>query len=1119
MADEIKSAAHDAAMLRKELEASKMIHEQIAKLNSERDFSKAINEVLERIGSYLEAERAYIFEHIGKYYCNTFEWCEEGIRSEIEMLQHVPEDEMRHWTDYLEKGECVVIPDIDDESEAKINSYIRETLKAQNIRSVVEAPITIGDKLIGFIGVDNAPADVSRIISESLHVLGTFIGTVIRNRIESDKLLKSHQDMRDSRDMQHEIVSAISCGVLAYTIPEHKMLTINEEAKRIIGCVPDEEPSAALLRFLKEQVLPEDKKEIQNVCVFKPGDVQRSFIHAKRGDKSISVRASSKMLEFRNGQKYILCSLLDVTEQEQLEKLIDEERRQYRNALTMGSEAFYSVDMSEAILHDHVVTKGGVNLTEALGVDVPITYDDFVKIWLGDERIVSESPELEMMRHRDTVIELCRQGNSIVNFEYHIPSTGRYYNIMALLDNIGGTPRASFLVNDITSSRREQRLRQTVIETLGKLYSGIYHFSLTTDSYHALKLMPDIAKKLPETGKVSDFIRVYVEDYVEPEYREKMTEFLDPVSFVKRLMAAEYDTVEFKRIGIGWCRMSLICSDRDKNGRATSVVFAGNIIESQKLAELAAQEALKSACESANIANAAKSEFLANMSHDIRTPMNAIIGMTAIAAAHLEDRDRVSDCLSKITVSSKNLLGIINDILDMSKIESGKMDLHEVEFNLSELIDNLLTMSNPDILARNHTLNVSIKNIDHEHVIGDIQRIQQVFTNIMSNAIKYTPAGGRISLTISEKTTNKPKIGCYEFVFEDNGMGMSEDFLTHIFEPFARAKNDPRIDKIQGTGLGMPIVKNIVQMMNGDIKVESSLNVGTKMTVSLFLKLPLKDEEVDLQRFEGLRILVADADEAACKYACELLDEIGMKSDFALTAEEALEKAVKQSEQGGGYFAVMLDWKMPEIGGAELTRELRRRLGKHDMQILVSAYDWSDIELEARAAGANAFISNPLFRSRIVHKFNELLCGGEKEEDSAALDKFSRANFSGRRVLVVEDNELNAEIAGEILGMAGLEVSFAENGKEAVDLLSDLEDYHFDMVFMDIQMPIMNGYEAAAAIRAMPRDYLKAVPIIAMSANAFAEDVAASKYAGMNEHIAKPLDFNQLFATLKKWIH
>ncbi len=448
----------------------------------------------------------------------------------------------------------------------------------------------------------------------------------------------------------------------------------------------------------------------------------------------------------------------------------------------------------------------------------------------------------------------------------------------------------------------------------------------------------------------------------------------------------------------------IICEYHSKGGRGADLILqhtillakdglSGEIIAfcsakdvtRQRHREQETMMLLRNSVDVANRANHAKSDFLSRMSHDIRTPLNGIIGMTAIAETHLEDRVRVKDCLDKISLSSKHLMELLNEILDMSKIEAGKMDLSEEAFNLSALVDTLLNITKQSVEAKHHELKVNVCNLEHEWVIGDSLRIQQVFMNLLSNAVKYTPEGGRISLTISEKAARRPQIGCYEFIFEDNGIGMSPEFAECIFDPFSRAK-DTRVNKIQGTGLGMSITKTIVDMMDGNIKVESELGVGSRFTVTIYLKIRGKEED------------------------------------------------------------------------------------------------------------------------------------HEEAPEESAISQLQQMDLSGHRVLLVEDNELNAEIALELLNMLGLEVEHAENGKEAVDMVAAASEGHYDLVLMDIQMPVMNGNEATRAIRALPRKDVVKLPILAMTANAFAEDVQAVLSAGMNEHLAKPLDIKKMLDALSRWL-
>ncbi len=558
----------------------------------------------------------------------------------------------------------------------------------------------------------------------------------------------------------------------------------------------------------------------------------------------------------------------------------------------------------------------------------------------------------------------------------------------------------------------------------------------------------------------------------------------------------------------------IVLSEDELSGHIMACVIWKDISEYRRM-ELQARIALKDAYEVAEQANQAKSEFLSRMSHDIRTPMNAIIGMTAIARAHLHEPDRMFDCLKKIDVSSQHLLSLINEVLDMSKIESRKIDLNEKPFSLPELIDNLTMMIRPQMAAKRHQFNIQINDVRHENVIGDSLRIQQSFVNLISNAVKYTPEHGQIDLIITEKPCRRRQFGCFEFIFQDNGIGMSPEFVERIFEPFSRAE-DTRVNKIQGTGLGMAITNNLVHMMNGNIQVESELGKGSKFTVTIFLRLQENGDKDSYEEFRGRSVLVLD-DTASTAAACSVLKEMGMYGEGAGSVEEAFARL----EEKRDYLALVFDWQLPGLDGAGFIKELHERVdaGERRPAVIVSSYDCSDIEREANAAGADGFILKPFFPSRFVDLFQMIL--GEKRAETVPetpLLSVGEEMFAGKRVLLAEDNALNTEIAVEILGMTGLAVEHAENGREAVELFEKNEPGYYDLVFMDIQMPVMNGYEAARAIRASSRPDGAKIPIVAMTANAFTEDVEAARQAGMDGHVAKPLDLQQLTALLKKFL-
>ena len=664
---------------------------------------------------------------------------------------------------------------------------------------------------------------------------------------------------------------------------------------------------------------------------------------------------------------------------------------------------------------------------------------------------------------------------------------------------------------------RQKRESLGIIEALSQEYVSVFLLNAGDNTYRIVRENEVGSEVTREYDRADLALSTFVDRFVSPEDREKMHEACSFSYMREHVPETGICQTGYTRTENGrtvYMQMNVARFTEDNSREYFVVGFRDISVAIEK--ELKVQQALEEAYQAAETASRAKSDFLQTMSHDIRTPMNGIIGMTAIAAAHIEDRERVSECLRKITGASRHLLSLINEVLDMSKIESGKVALMEEEFNLSDLIDNLITMVRPQIAEHGHELTVNIRNVEHELVTGDSLHIQQAFVNLMGNAIKYTPDGGRINLDIREIPCNQEKVGCYEFVFRDNGIGMSEEYMSHIFEPFTRAE-DSRISKIQGTGLGMPITKNIVNMMGGDIRVESRLNEGSVFTVTIFLKLREKEEKRN-PKFADLPVLVADDDELSMESAVEILLELGMKAEGVLSGEEALKLATERHEARKDFHAVILDWKMPGLDGVETARAIRARIGNDIPIIILSAYDWSDIEAEARAAGVNAFVSKPLFKSRLERVFTELTGEGKSEEPASPLKRFSETDYSSVHCLLAEDNELNAEIAKEILSETGMKVRHVWDGAEAVEVLNDSEDGAFNFVLMDIQMPKMNGYDAARAIRASERGYLKTVPIIAMTANAFAEDVQAARTAGMNEHIAKPIDLAVLERILRKWV-
>lgn len=505
-------------------------------------------------------------------------------------------------------------------------------------------------------------------------------------------------------------------------------------------------------------------------------------------------------------------------------------------------------------------------------------------------------------------------------------------------------------------------------------------------------------------------------------------------------------------------------------------------------------------------ANKSKSEFLSNMSHDIRTPMNVIVGMTDIALSNTDDKARTEDCLKKIAKSSRHLLSLINDVLDMSKIESGKMTLSVTQISLRETMENIVAIAQPSLKSKKQQFDIYIQNIISENVFCDSLRLNQVLINLVSNAIKYTPDGGMISVTLSQEESPKgEKYVRSHFYVKDNGIGMTDEFLKVIFNDFVREDKE-RVHKEEGTGLGLAITKHIIEVMDGNIEVKSKPKEGSEFHVTLDLERGLLEN--DAMNLKGIRGLVVDDDVDLCESAVNSLSEIGTSAEYVTNGADAIEKFFSDPS---GFDVILIDWQMSGMDGIETTRKLREYTERDIPIILISAYDWSDIEDKAKQAGINGFISKPLFKSTLFHGIKRHINHEISQEES----KESSVHFSGEKILLAEDNELNSEIAIAILTEAGLEVEWAENGQICTEMFRNSAEGYYKAVLMDIRMPVMNGYEATGIIRGMDRKDSD-IPIIAMTADAFAEDIAKSKEAGMNGHVSKPLDVNSLFYILKR---
>ena len=537
------------------------------------------------------------------------------------------------------------------------------------------------------------------------------------------------------------------------------------------------------------------------------------------------------------------------------------------------------------------------------------------------------------------------------------------------------------------------------------------------------------------------------------------------------------------------------------------------IVMSDRTADRKMNQALSDAVSAAETANRAKSTFLSNMSHDIRTPMNAIIGFTTLAVSNIENQEKVRDYLGKILASSNHLLSLINDILDMSRIESGKIHLEETKVNLSDLLHDLKTIISGQIHAKQLELYMDAMDVTNEDIYCDKTRLNQVLLNLLSNAIKFTPAGGTVSVRLRQFPSTQKDCAQYEIRVKDNGIGMSQEFAQKIFDPFERERTST-VSKIQGTGLGMAISKNIVNMMGGTIEIKTQKNKGTEFIIRLMFRIQSEKHRVEkITELEGLKALVVDDDFNTCDSVTKMLVKVGMRSEWTLSGKEAVLRAKQSIELGDAFHAYIIDWRLPDMNGIEVTRQIRS-LGDDTPIIILTAYDWSEIEVEAKAAGVTAFCAKPMFMSDLRETLMTAL-GQKKEQNNDDVLPEADFNFKNKHILLVEDNELNSEIATEILTEYGFIVDTAENGAEALEKVSTSKPGTYDLVLMDVQMPVMNGYEATKCIRKLKDPALANISILAMTANAFDEDRKKALESGMDGFLSKPIVIKELVQALK----
>ncbi|QNM05083.1 PAS domain-containing protein [Qiania dongpingensis] len=831
-------------------------------------------------------------------------------------------------------------------------------------------------------------------------------GTVVINSLYLDvsKAEEDERRIREQKELLDSIYDTIPCGIFRFLHgrEEHEIVAMNRAALNILDYESVEECVADSFRGVASHVVPEDHQnlyEVYDKICRDGGQAEVEYRVLRKRGEIRWVSSTNMMVEKRNGIPVIQRTLVDITERKRLQEQLDREQEMYRAAMESSSDTIYEYRVDEDLLVAYVASREQEKGENILRLEVPgfreqlylgkFAYADDIP-FVMETICCGKTPEAEARVYDYRGGEKKLRWNRV---------TGRMIRHEGKPARVVGTLRDIHEMKQSMSEKTEElRVSQMTLQVVSNVYVSIFYVDLLQDSYYGVRI-PEGADTMavPKRGRYSEIMSGYIKDFVVPEEQERMKQFTAAAASGEGFRnGKDHMEIEFRQKRAEgkppvWLRMEINLA-ADIGGRPGYMVITFINISGEKCRELEklleeqkAKEALTQAYEAANKANEAKSTFLSRMSHDIRTPMNAIIGMTSIAGAHLGEPDKIEDCLDKIKVSSRHLLTLINEVLDMSKIESGRASLKESAFSILDMVEEVEVMMKPEIEKKSQVFQMSMRDIVHDCVLGDMARLQQVFINLLSNAVKYTQERGTISFRALEKPSNMAGVGCYEFLVEDNGIGMSEEFLKKIFEPFERAE-DSRVSKAQGTGLGTSIALNIVQMMNGTIDVSSELGKGSLFRVTVYLKIWTKNE----------------------------------------------------------------NWEYKEA-------------------------------FEERQGGSFCLLEN-------------------------------------RTVLLAEDNELNQEIAGELLSMCGVRVETADNGKEALEKFSASETGYYSVIFMDIQMPVMDGYEAARKIRGLSRPDAESVPIIALTANAFSDDISRSEQAGMNEHVAKPLDIERLKKVLLRWV-
>ena len=924
-----------------------------------------------------------------------------------------------------------------------------------------------------------------------------------------------------STDLSASIQDTARIGLWAFEIDEGKppRMYVDDAMLGLIGLkeqTTPEETYHAWYDHVDPAHYDEVSAAVEKMVAGMHAEVQYPWHHPEKG--VISVRCGGKRnFDYRQGVRIEGCHQ-DVTSLLHFQKEAAESRQAYKSFSDQFVNQFtsaYYVNLDDGSM---VICHRLPELKKKYGTSTD--FRESAGRYIADDVHPDDRQEVAAAMDLENIAKRLRQVEKYSILLRDLSGAETKWLRMEVIRGADAS-HAGIAFIDITAEIQTENARKAIIEELTADYETVCYVRLYADKYQdsltTFRASARLAALIPEWEHENGFTRrleLLRNKFVHPDDRENFHNQTRREVILPIITGQPSYFVNFRALTDGrteYHQMKFIAR-KDAQGAVTGCVVGLRNADAEIRRQQEQKQALEDALRLANAASAAKTTFLNNMSHDIRTPMNAIIGYTGLASKHLDNRELVQDYLEKIGQSSDHLLSLINDVLDMSRIESGKMALNESQETLSEIIHTLRNIVLADVHAKNLDFVIDTLDVKNEAIVCDKLRLNQVLLNVLSNAIKYTPNGGRVSLRLAEKTAAAADRATYEFRVKDNGMGMSRDFLTHLFEPFTRVSSST-ISGIQGTGLGMAITKSIIDMMHGTINVTSEEKVGTEVAIEFTFKLGDANRTPEaIPEVAGWRGMVVDDNMDSCSSIAKLLRDAGIRSEWCAHGKEAVYRtndAIKANEPFDLY---IIDWVMPDMNGVETARRIRALVGDHPTIIILTAYDWSDIETEARQAGVNGFINKPLFPSDLRQALRRYSRKNADEASPAAAVNV----FAGTKVLLVEDNELNREIAAEVLADNGLEVTTRENGALAVELLQQSRPGDFDLVLMDVQMPVMDGYEATRRIRALPDPRMAVIPVIAMTANAFEEDKQTAMAAGMNSFVTKPFKVNVLLETMGK---